>query len=57
MAAMNKIICDFLRAESGATAIEYGLIASLVVAVVIGALQNLGSVVLTSLFTKVATSM
>lgn len=38
---MSKIFA-FLRDESGATAIEYGLIAALISVVIIGALQLLG---------------
>ncbi|WP_181703583.1 Flp family type IVb pilin [Chthonobacter albigriseus] len=34
---------EFLRNESGATAIEYGLIASLIAVVIIGAATTLGT--------------
>ncbi len=37
---MAKIL-SFLRDESGATAIEYGLILSLIVIAIVGALQGL----------------
>ncbi len=37
------VIRTFLRDESGATAIEYGLIAALVAVVIIGALTTLGT--------------
>lgn len=43
----------FLTGESGATAIEYGLIAALVAVAIIGALTALG-VDLTALFTGVS---
>jgi pilus assembly protein Flp/PilA len=39
---MNKLFSRFVRDESGATAIEYGLIAALIAVVIIGALQALG---------------
>ena len=40
---MNTLFTRFVRDESGATAIEYGLIAALVAVVIIGALSALGS--------------
>lgn len=40
---MNNLFSRFVRDESGATAIEYGLIAALVAVVIIGALQALGT--------------
>jgi pilus assembly protein Flp/PilA len=46
---LEKFVCD----ESGATAIEYGLIASLIAVVIIAALSNVGNK-LTITFTKVA---
>ena len=46
----------FLRDESGATAIEYGLIAALIAVVIIGALTTVGSNLNTD-FTSVATSL
>ena len=47
---MNKLIARFVKDESGATAIEYGLIAALISVVIIGVLQLLG----TTLNTKFA---
>ena len=38
-----KLISNFLRNESGATAIEYGLIAALIAVVIIGAVQVVGT--------------
>lgn len=38
-----KTFNQFIRDETGATAIEYGLIAGLVAVVIIGALRLLGS--------------
>jgi pilus assembly protein Flp/PilA len=51
--AMFQSLEQFVRDESGATAIEYGLIASLIAVVIIGALSNVGNK-LTITFTKVA---
>ena len=39
---MTKFLNKFVKDESGATAIEYGLIAALNAVVIIGALQLLG---------------
>jgi pilus assembly protein Flp/PilA len=44
---------NFLRDDSGATAIEYGLIAALIAVVIIGAVQLVGSNLSTT-FTTVA---
>jgi pilus assembly protein Flp/PilA len=40
---MQKLISQFLRNESGATAIEYGLIAALIAVVIIGAVSAVGT--------------
>lgn len=40
---MTKFISRFAKDESGATAIEYGLIAALVAVVCIGAWQSIGT--------------
>ena len=40
---MTKFLTRFLKDESGATAIEYGLIAALISVVIIGALTTLGT--------------
>ena len=40
---MSKFVTRFLKNESGATAIEYGLIAALVAVVLITGLTTLGS--------------
>ena len=40
---MSKFVTRFLKDESGATAIEYGLIAALISVVIIGALTTLGT--------------
>jgi len=39
---MTKFISKFINDESGATAIEYGLIAALIAVVIIGAVSTLG---------------
>ncbi|MEJ0027982.1 MAG: Flp family type IVb pilin [Rhizomicrobium sp.] len=40
---MNNLFARFVRDESGATAIEYGLIAALIAVVIIGAVQVVGT--------------
>ncbi len=40
---MNKLFARFMKDESGATAIEYGLIAGLIAVVIIAALTTLGT--------------
>jgi pilus assembly protein Flp/PilA len=39
---MSKFVTRFLKDESGATAIEYGLIAALIAVVLVGALTAVG---------------
>lgn len=39
---MKKVFARFANDESGATAIEYGLIAGLIAVAIIGAVQTLG---------------
>lgn len=39
---MSKFVSRFMKDESGATAIEYGLIAALIAVVLIGILTTLG---------------
>jgi len=53
---MNNLFSRFVRDESGATAIEYGLIAALIAVVIITALQLVGTN-LNSKFNTVATSL
>ena len=53
---MASLFNRFVSDESGATAIEYGLIASLVAVAIIVALQTLGNN-LTNTFNFVATKM
>ena len=40
---MSSILSNFLKDRSGATAIEYGLIAALIAVVIIGAVTTLGT--------------
>jgi pilus assembly protein Flp/PilA len=53
---MNKLFAQFVKDESGATAIEYGLIAAGIAVAIIGALTTVGSN-LTTMFTTVASSL
>ncbi len=46
----------FMNEEDGATALEYGLLAALIAAVIIGAVQTLGNVVSTT-FNTIAANM
>jgi pilus assembly protein Flp/PilA len=41
--AMKKLTARFLKDQSGATAIEYGLIAGLIAIVIIGAVTRVGT--------------
>jgi pilus assembly protein Flp/PilA len=50
---MRKIMLGFLRAENGATAIEYSLIAAMIACVIVGSIQGLGQGVVTVLYTKI----
>ena len=52
---MNTI-ARFVNDESGATAIEYGLIAALIAVAAIGAMQNIGTK-LSSTFNNVSTKL
>ena len=53
---MSKFVSRFLNDESGATAIEYGLIAALIAVVLVGAIGLLGTNLSTT-FTKVSGSL
>ncbi|MFT3997203.1 MAG: Flp family type IVb pilin [Asticcacaulis sp.] len=50
---MTKLINKFIADESGATAIEYGLIAALIAVALIGVLSTMGEK-LQATFTKVS---
>lgn len=43
MTKFSKLLTRFSKDESGATAIEYGLIAALIAVVIIGALTAMGT--------------
>ena len=53
---MTKMMSTFVKDESGATAIEYGLIAALVAIGLIAALTALGAS-LSKIFTHVSTTL
>ena len=53
---MSKLILRFLKDNSGATAIEYGLIAGLIAVVIIGAVTTLGTTV-SGTFTNISNAM
>jgi pilus assembly protein Flp/PilA len=53
---MKTILSRFVKDESGATAIEYGLIAAGISVAIIAVVQGLG-VKLTSTFTSVSTAL
>lgn len=53
---MSKFVTRFMKDESGATAIEYGLIAALIAVVLIGVLGLLGTN-LNAKFNEIATSL
>ena len=53
---MTKLISRFVRDESGATAIEYGLIAALIAVVIITVLTTVGTS-LNDKFTSVANGL
>jgi pilus assembly protein Flp/PilA len=55
-AKMKNVMKKFLNNKSGATAIEYGLIAALIAVAVIGGVSALGKNANTT-FTKVSASM
>jgi pilus assembly protein Flp/PilA len=53
---MKNYVSRFLKDESGATAIEYGLIAAGIAVVIIAAVQSVGTN-LSGTFTKVANAI
>ncbi|MDB5569497.1 MAG: Flp/Fap pilin component [Hyphomicrobiales bacterium] len=53
---MTKVLKRFMNDESGATAIEYGLIAGLISVVIIGAVTLIGTS-LTTKFTAISTAL
>ncbi len=53
---MSKFVTRFAKNESGATAIEYGLIVALIAVVIIGAVSSVGSSLSTK-FNTINTSL
>lgn len=53
---MNSMITRFVKDESGATAIEYGLIAALISVVIIGVLSTIGTK-LTAKFNEISQNL
>jgi pilus assembly protein Flp/PilA len=53
---MTNLFARFANDESGATAIEYGLIAALIAVVIIGAVTTLGTT-LSAKFTTISTAI
>ena len=53
---MKTLVSRFVKDESGATAIEYGLIAAGISVAIIAVVQGLGTK-LTTTFTKVSTAL
>jgi pilus assembly protein Flp/PilA len=53
---MSKFVTRFLKDESGATAIEYGLIAALISVVIVTALTTIGTNLNTK-FTSLGTTL
>ena len=53
---MNNLFTRFVRDESGATAIEYGLIAALIAVVIISAVTAVGTKLSTT-FSSVSTGL
>jgi pilus assembly protein Flp/PilA len=53
---MVGMIRDFFKDESGASAVEYGLLVALIAVVIIAAVTSLGTSIST-MFTGVATTM
>jgi pilus assembly protein Flp/PilA len=54
--AMKNLVARFVKDESGATAIEYGLIAAGIALAIIAAVQGVGTK-LSSNFTTISTSL
>lgn len=53
---MTKTLKRFINNESGATAIEYGLIAGIMATILIGVLATFGGSI-TGVFTRISTAM
>ncbi len=48
---------QFLRSDSGATAIEYGLVASLIFLTIVGAVGTLGTSIFNNLYNQIAVAL
>jgi pilus assembly protein Flp/PilA len=53
---MRKFVNRFIREESGATAIEYGLIASLISVLIVASVTTVGTI-LSGKFNTIATAL
>lgn len=53
---MNKVVLRFLKDQSGATAIEYGLIAAGIAVAIIAIVNTLGTQ-LNAIFTSISTGL
>jgi len=53
---MHQVLTRFMRDESAATAIEYALVASLIAAVIVGAVSSIGTR-LSALFDRIASKI
>jgi len=51
--SMHRLLQDFLRAEKGATAIEYAMIMALVFLAIVGSVSALGTSVSTMLYSQI----
>ena len=54
--SMNNLVSRFMKDESGATAIEYGLIAAGIAVAIIAAVNGVGSALITK-FNGISTSL
>lgn len=53
---MQQVVIRFLKDESAATAIEYALVASLIAAVIVGAVSSIGTR-LSALYERIASKI
>jgi pilus assembly protein Flp/PilA len=51
---VRKTLAEFAHDDSGATAVEYGIVAAGIAVVIMGTISTLGDVVLTSLWRRIA---
>ncbi len=50
---MRHVVLHFVRTQNGATAVEYALLGGLVIVVIVTAIANLGSSVVSLLYDKI----